>query len=192
MHVREAVWWPAMPTKDVRARGRTQRMKIRNETRSGVPTGPTSSGDVPRACWIPGVVGGNTPAGAGKTERVARRQRRQWEHPARAGMTRSEISSRSSSASAVVASIAADDRGPRLGACSRTERGPAFHDDARESAARHGLDGQARHEGQRALQGARGLPADPLPATSRQTAKLGRMARGCSPESKGTEATHRR
>jgi transposase-like protein len=27
---------------------------------------------------------------------------------------------------------------------------------------------------------------------SRQTAKVGRMARGCSPESKGTEATHSR
>jgi hypothetical protein len=33
---------------------------------------------------------------------------------ARAGMTRSEISSLSNSASAVVVSIAADDRGPRL------------------------------------------------------------------------------
>ena len=37
-----------------------------------------------------------------------------------------------------------------------------------------------------------GVPAGPLPATSLQTAKLGRMARGCSPESMGTEATHRR
>jgi hypothetical protein len=112
--------------------------------------------------------------------------------PACTGMTRSEIGSRSSSASAVVVSIAADDRGPRLGSCSRTDRGAAVHDDACEGAARDGLDGQARHEGQRALQGARGLPADPLPAMSRQTAKVDRMALGCSPEGKGTEATHSR
>jgi hypothetical protein len=52
--------------------------------------------------------------------------------PASAGMKRSEIGSRSSSARAVAVSIAADDRGPRLGACSRTDRGPAVHDDARE------------------------------------------------------------
>ena len=44
-HVREAVWRPAMPTKDVRARGRTSANET--ETRSGVPTGPTSSRDVP-------------------------------------------------------------------------------------------------------------------------------------------------
>jgi hypothetical protein len=46
-------------------------------------------------------------------------------------MTRSEIGSRSSSASAVVVSIAADDRGSRLGACSRTDRGPAVHEPAK-------------------------------------------------------------
>ena len=37
----------AMPTKDVRARGRTSANETKTETRSGVPTGPTSSGDVP-------------------------------------------------------------------------------------------------------------------------------------------------
>ena len=47
-HVREAVWRPAMPTKDVRARGRTSANETKTETRSGVPTGPTSSRDVPR------------------------------------------------------------------------------------------------------------------------------------------------
>jgi len=112
--------------------------------------------------------------------------------PACMGMTRSEIGSRSSSASAVVVSIAADDRGPRLGGVHEDGPGPAVHDDACEGAARDDLDGQARHEGQRALQGDGGLPADPLPAMSRQTAKVGRMALGCSPEGEGTEATHSR
>jgi hypothetical protein len=107
------------------------------------------------------------------------------ETPPRARGLRASRSARSNSASAVVVSIAADDRGPRLGGCSRADRGPAVHDDAREGAARDGLVGQARHESQRALHGPRGLPADPLPATSRQTVKLGRMARGCSPEGNG-------
>src|SRR5450756_2170829 len=40
----------------------------------------------------------------------------------------------------------------------------AVHDDAGEGAARDGFDGQARHQGRRALQGARDLPTDPLPA----------------------------
>ena len=90
--------------------GRTSANETKTETRSGVPTGPTSSRDV-------------HPVRAGKTSAGATRVAGHWKHPRACGddALRDRLALKFCQCGGGV-----DCRGPRLGACSRTDRGRPF------------------------------------------------------------------